>query len=109
LPIFACNQNRLFFGTHGEKFFGFGKRADIIEVVDVAMAIIRSRRRAMDVINLAEDETTVLHDVVKNYLTELHTEISYTDDRDFKAALKRRQEILQVVLLKLASVVEQMT
>ncbi|MHC4553940.1 MAG: hypothetical protein ACYSUS_01375 [Planctomycetota bacterium] len=62
----------------------------------------------MEAINLTEDEVTVLHDVVKNYLTELHTELSYTDDRDFKAALKNRQETLQVVLLKLASVVEQL-
>lgn len=62
----------------------------------------------MNVINLSADETTALHDVVKNYLTELHTEISYTDDRDFKAALKRRQGILQVVLEKLASAVEQL-
>ncbi|MHC4373986.1 MAG: hypothetical protein ACYSO0_02770 [Planctomycetota bacterium] len=61
----------------------------------------------MEAINLTEDEVKVLHDVVKNYLTELHTELSYTDDRDFKAALKKRQETLQVVLLKLASVVEQ--
>jgi len=61
----------------------------------------------MEAINLTEDEVTVLHDVVKNYLTELHTELSYTDGRDFKAALKKRQETLQVVLLKLASVVEQ--
>jgi uncharacterized FlgJ-related protein len=76
--------------------------------VDVVMAMSQSRRLAMDAINLTEDEITALHDVVKNYLTELHTEISYTDDRDFKATLKRRQEILQVALLKLASVVEQL-
>jgi len=61
----------------------------------------------METINFTEGEVTVLHDVVKNYLTELHTELSYTDDRDFKTALKKRQETLQIVLLKLASVVKQ--
>lgn len=61
----------------------------------------------MDAINLTDDEVMVLHDVVKNYLTELHTELSYTDDRDFKAALRKRQETLQLVFQKLNSVVEQ--
>ena len=63
----------------------------------------------MDAINFTEDEFTALHDVVKNYLSELHTEISYTDDRDFKAALKKRQVILQGALKKLAAAVEQLT
>jgi len=61
----------------------------------------------MEAINFKEDEIQALHDVVKNYLGELHTEISYTDDREFKAALKKRQEVLQTVLLKLAATVEQ--
>ena len=61
----------------------------------------------MDAINLKEDEITALHDVVKNHLSELHTEISHADDRDFKAVLRKRQEILQIVLLKLASALEQ--
>ena len=60
----------------------------------------------MDTISLTEDEFTVLNDVVKSALTELHTEISHTDDRDFKAALKRRQVIIQAVLQKLAATVE---
>ena len=55
----------------------------------------------MDAISLTEDETTVLNDVIKTALNELHTEISHTDDRDFKAALKRRQQILQATLKKL--------
>jgi hypothetical protein len=56
----------------------------------------------MDAISLTEDEITTLRDVIQNYLSELHTEISHTDDRDFKAALGRRQEVLQGVLQKLA-------
>ena len=60
----------------------------------------------MDAINLTEPETTALRDVVQNYLSELHSEISHTDDRDFKAALRRRQELLQSTLQKLVSAVE---
>ncbi len=56
----------------------------------------------MDAIELTESETTTLCDVVQNTLSELHSEISHTDDRDFKAALRKRQELLQSVLLKLA-------
>ncbi len=73
------------------------------------MAISQSRGLAMYAIDLREDEVTALHDVVKSYLAELHTEISYTDERDFKATLRARQGILQEVLLKLASVAEQLT
>jgi len=69
------------------------------------MAISQLRRCAMDAINLTEDEVTVLHDVVKTYLSELHAEISHTDDRDFKAALKKRQQTLQGTLEKLACAV----
>lgn len=62
----------------------------------------------MDVVNFTENEIQALHDVVKNYLIELHTEISYTDDRDFKAALKKRQEILQIALDKITSTAGQL-
>lgn len=62
----------------------------------------------MNSINLSDTEVTVLHDVVKNYLSDLHTEISYTDDRDYKAALRRRQQALQSANEKLAEAVNQM-
>lgn len=62
----------------------------------------------MNTVELTDAEITVLHDVVNNYLTELHTEISYTDDRDFKAALRRRQEALQSAQEKLGQVVKQL-
>jgi glucose-6-phosphate 1-dehydrogenase len=55
----------------------------------------------MDPIDLTEAEASILRDVVQNHLSELHTEISHTDDRDFKAALKRRLELLQDILQKL--------
>ncbi len=62
----------------------------------------------METINFTEDEITVLHDAVKSYLAEMRTEISYTETRDFKAALKHRQEILQHAMDKLAAAVTQM-
>ena len=61
----------------------------------------------MSTINLTEEETAALHDVAQSYLSELHTEISHTDNREFKAALKKRHETLQAVLEKLASAVSQ--
>jgi hypothetical protein len=57
----------------------------------------------METINLTDAEATELQRVVRTSLSELHTEISHTDDRDFKAQLKQQQETLQVVLLKLAA------
>ena len=57
----------------------------------------------METINLTDAEVTALHGVVKTTLSELRTEISYTDDRDYKAKLKEDQETLQFVLLKLAA------
>jgi hypothetical protein len=61
----------------------------------------------MDALNLTADEATTLRDVVQSYVSELHTEISHTDDREFKAALKKRRELLQGVLGKLSSAVAQ--
>lgn len=61
----------------------------------------------MDAIDLTESETSTLRDVIQNYLTELHSEISHTDDRDFKAALRRRHELLQSILTRLGSPVGQ--
>jgi hypothetical protein len=58
----------------------------------------------MDAIELTGAEATTLRDVVQICLSELHTEISHTDDREFKAALKRRQELLQGVREKLVVV-----
>lgn len=63
----------------------------------------------MEAIQFTSDEITTLHDAIENCLGELRTEISYTDDRAFKAALKRRQEILRTALEKLAAQVGQMT
>jgi len=61
----------------------------------------------MDAIDLTEAETLTLRDVIQNTLSELHSEISHTDDRDFKGALRKRQELLQSVLDKLGVAVGQ--
>ena len=63
----------------------------------------------MDAIGLTEPETTALRDVVQSYLSELHTEISHTDDRGFKAALRARHELLQTALEKLGAPAESST
>ncbi len=61
----------------------------------------------MATIDLTKDEITVLDDLLENYLTELHSEIYHTDDRDFKAALKRRQALFEGISGRLASIPEQ--
>lgn len=61
----------------------------------------------MNTIDLTDQETTTLRDVVENYLSDLHTEISHTDDRDFRGALRRRQELLQGVLERIAPLAAQ--
>ena len=60
----------------------------------------------MAAIEFSDIEATTLRDVVQNYLTELHTEISHTDDREFKEALRRRQALLLGAVEKLAAAVE---
>lgn len=59
---------------------------------------------AMNAISLTDNEITVVRDVIQNYLSELHTEIAHTDDRDFREALRRRQDLLQGILQKLVTV-----
>ncbi len=48
-----------------------------------------------------QDEMTVLEEVIKEYLTELRMEIADTSDYDFRQALKKKAETLQVILGKL--------
>lgn len=58
-------------------------------------------RIIMETIELSESETSTLRDVVENSLSALHSEISHTDDRNFKTALRKRYELLQSILEKL--------
>lgn len=47
------------------------------------------------------EELTVLEDVIKEYLTELRMEIADTEDYDYRQNLKRKAELLQVIVGKL--------
>lgn len=62
----------------------------------------------MDAVQFTDDELMALHDVVKTSLSELRTEISYTETRDFKCALRKRQDMLQAVYDKLDAAVPHM-
>lgn len=42
-------------------------------------------------LDLTPPEQAVLIDVLENYLSDLHTEISHTDNYDFRDRLKERQ------------------
>jgi len=50
---------------------------------------------------LTSEEVSVLTDVLKEYLTDLRTEILDTDDFNYKQALKQREEALKGILGKL--------
>jgi hypothetical protein len=50
---------------------------------------------------ITPEELETLTEVVKEYLTDLRSEILDTDDYTYKQALKQKDEILRVVLAKL--------
>jgi hypothetical protein len=50
---------------------------------------------------ITPEELETLTEVVKEYLTDLRSEILDTDDYSYKQALKQKDEILRVVLAKL--------
>jgi hypothetical protein len=49
----------------------------------------------------ANDELTLLAEVLKEYLTDLRSEILDTDDYNYRQGLKEREEALRVILGKL--------
>lgn len=49
-------------------------------------------------LDLSDSERAVLRDVLADALSELSTEISGTDDKDFRDDLKDRREVLQKVI-----------
>ena len=69
------------------------------------MVLSPAEETVMAAIELTESETSTLRDVMQNYLSELHSEISHTDDRDFRTALRKRQELLQGIFDRLGSTV----
>ena len=46
-------------------------------------------------------ELTVLTEVLKEYMTDLRTEILDTDDYEYKQTLKEKEQVLRVILAKL--------
>jgi len=46
-------------------------------------------------------EQHILTDVLKEYLTDLRTEILDTDDEKYREGLEEKEEVLRVVLVKL--------
>ncbi len=47
------------------------------------------------------EELEILTEVLKEYLTDLRSEILDTDDFTYRQSLKQREEVLRVVLAKL--------
>ena len=47
------------------------------------------------------EELAVLAEVLKEYLTDLRTEILDTDDFEYRKALKQKEELLRGILSKL--------
>ena len=49
-------------------------------------------------LNLDDEERETLREALESYLSDLHTEISHTDNRDYRSNLKRRREVLKKVV-----------
>ena len=47
------------------------------------------------------EEMAVLAEVLKEYLTDLRSEILDTDDFEYRSALKKKEELLRGILSKL--------
>lgn len=52
-------------------------------------------------IDLTAEEQEVLKDVLNADLSDLRMEIHETDDRDFKAELKKKQQVMEKILAAL--------
>lgn len=50
---------------------------------------------------ISPEELETLTEVLKEYLTDLRSEIIDTDDFEYKQGLKHKEEVLRVVLAKL--------
>jgi len=47
------------------------------------------------------EEAGMLHEILEEYVSDLRMEIAATDSRDFREALKKREEFLKNLLQKL--------
>lgn len=52
-------------------------------------------------IDLNREEAHELRTMLESYLRDMHDEIHYTDDHDFRERLKARRELLRQVLQRL--------
>ena len=57
-------------------------------------------------LQLTDEESVILRDVLDNYLSDLRQEISATDLVEFKDILKARKNVIMKVLDALAETVE---
>jgi hypothetical protein len=55
----------------------------------------------MSNLQLEEQDSALLADVIRSYLNDLHTEITHTDDYDLRQALHDKQHRLQALLQQL--------
>lgn len=57
----------------------------------------------MPSIDVSREEGEAIAVALRSYLDDLQTEISHTDDYDFRHALQRRRELLEAFLQRLGS------
>ena len=55
------------------------------------------------ILTLTHEEQDLLVEILRNYLSALGMEIAKTDNRQFKAGLKRRQGMVQELVDRLGS------
>jgi folate-binding Fe-S cluster repair protein YgfZ len=51
----------------------------------------------MSTLELSTDESKALMDFLERYLVNLKIEIAKTDDREFRRALKRQEEVILLI------------
>ena len=54
-------------------------------------------------IELNDAEATVLEELLESVLSEMRSEISHTDDRDFKSQLRERRDTVQSILERISA------
>jgi hypothetical protein len=53
-------------------------------------------------LELTEEEIRILHSALESYLSELREEIVHTENHDWRVALHHEEEVLKVILGRLA-------
>ena len=56
----------------------------------------------MATLEINDEESAMLRDVLESYLSTLHDEIAHTDSRDFKERLKKVETFLKDLVGRLA-------